>query len=113
MTVLPGLWDMHVHLLYAGHTNFQYWHTTYTSRFERDIMPAMAEQTLRAGVTTVRDMGAPPESIFAVKRRLVSGEIPGPTLHAAGPQLTHQPPEWGRFYRWSVSGAGDARAKAR
>ena len=21
-TMMPGLWDMHVHLLYAGHTNF-------------------------------------------------------------------------------------------
>ena len=32
MTVLPGLWDMHVHLLYAGHTDFPYWHRTYTGQ---------------------------------------------------------------------------------
>src|SRR5207245_2660110 len=44
MTVLPGLWDMHVHLLYAGHTDFPYWHRTYTSQFEKVIMPATAGQ---------------------------------------------------------------------
>ena len=36
MAVLPGLWDMHVHLLYAGHTDFPYWHRTYTSQYEDD-----------------------------------------------------------------------------
>ncbi len=25
MTVLPGLWDLHVHLMYAGHPNPRYW----------------------------------------------------------------------------------------
>lgn len=113
MTVIPGLWDMHVHLLYAGHTNLQYWHNTYTSRFEREIMPANAAQLLRAGVTSVRDLGAPPDAVFAVKRRTASGEVPGPTIYAAGPQITHEPPEWARFYRWGVAGAADAAAKAR
>lgn len=111
-TVLPGLWDMHVHLLYAGHTNIQSWHQTYTPRFERDIMPATARQMLMAGVTSVRDLGAPPDALFAVKARIARGEIEGPTIYAAGPQLTHTPPPWAQFYRWGVSGAPDAAAKA-
>lgn len=111
-TVLPGLWDMHVHLLYAGHTRLQEWHQAYTTRFERDIMPATARQLLMAGVTSVRDLGAPPDAIFAVKARIARGEIDGPTIYAAGPQLTHEPPPWAQFYRWGVSGASDAGEKA-
>jgi imidazolonepropionase-like amidohydrolase len=110
-TMLPGLWDMHVHLLYAGHTNLQYWHRTYTPRFEREIMPATARQMLLAGVTSVRDMGAPPEAIFGVKARIAAGELEGPTIYAAGPQLTNAPPDWAQFYRWGISGPADATAK--
>ena len=63
MTVLPGLWDLHVHLMYAGHPNARYWFDTYTPQFERVIMPASAEQMLMAGVTTVRDLAAPASEI--------------------------------------------------
>jgi len=111
MTVLPGLWDMHVHLLYAGHTDFPYWHRTYTDQYEKTIMPATAQQLLMAGITSTRDLGAPPDSILAVKKRIAKGEIPGATIYASGPQLTHQPPDWATNYRWSVSGVADAKAK--
>ena len=112
LTVMPGLWDLHVHLLYAGAGDLAGWHRAYTARFEREIMPATAEQMLMAGVTSVRDMGAPPDAIFAVKKRIADGEIPGPTLYAAGPQMTHMPPDWAMFYRWGVAGSDDARRKA-
>ena len=111
-TVLPGLWDMHVHLLYAGHPNIQYWHRTYTAQYERDIMPATARQLLMAGVTSVRDMGAPPDAVFGVRQRIAAGELEGPTIYAAGPQLTHEPPDWAQQYRWGVSDAADATVKA-
>ena len=42
--------------MYAGHPNNRYWFDTYTSQFERVIMPASAEQLLMAGVTTARDL---------------------------------------------------------
>ena len=77
LTVLPGLWDLHVHLMYAGHPDARYWFDTYTPQFERVIMPASAEQLLMAGVTTVRDLAAPPQPILAVKKRIATGEIPG------------------------------------
>lgn len=113
MTVMPGLWDMHVHLLYAGHTSLQYWHNTYTDRFEREIMPATAGQLLMAGVTSARDMGAPPDAIFSVKARIARGELEGPTLYAVGPQLTPPPPTWAQHYRWSVSNPDQARTNVR
>ena len=111
-TVMPGLWDMHVHLLYAGHTNFPYWHRTYTDQFTDTIMPATALQLLQSGVTSARDLGAPPESIFRIREQITNNEIPGPTLYVAGPQLTPQPPDWGIYYRRNISGDGNAQAEA-
>ena len=88
MSVLPGLWDPHVHLIYAGHPNLGEWLTKYSAQLEREVMPATAEQLLMAGVTSVRDLGAPLE-ILNVKKRIDSGETPGPTIYAAGPFLTN------------------------
>jgi imidazolonepropionase-like amidohydrolase len=112
MTVLPGLWDLHVHLMYAGHPNPRYWFDTYTSQFERVIMPASAEQMLMAGVTTVRDLAAPLQPIVAVKKRIASGDIPGPSLYVAGPALTKGANPTA-VQTWNVSGADDAQAKTR
>ena len=112
LTVLPGLWDLHVHLMYAGHPDMRYWFDTYTPQFERVIMPASAEQLLMAGVTSVRDLAAPPQPILAVKKRIASGEIPGPTLYVAGPALT-KGGNPNAVQTWNVSGATDATAKTR
>jgi imidazolonepropionase-like amidohydrolase len=112
MTVLPGLWDLHVHLMYAGHPNPRYWFDTYTPQFERVIMPASAQQLLMAGVTTVRDLAAPLSQIVAVKKRIAAGEIPGPTLLVAGPALTRGGSATA-VQTWNVAGADDARAKTR
>ena len=110
LTVLPGFWDLHVHLMYAGHPDPRHWFDTYTPQFERVIMPASAEQMLMAGVTTVRDLAAPPQPILAVKKRIASGEIPGPTLYVAGPALTKGANPTA-VQTWNVSGAADATAK--
>jgi imidazolonepropionase-like amidohydrolase len=110
LTVLPGLWDLHVHLMYAGHPDVRYWFDTYTPQFERVIMPASAEQMLMAGVTTVRDLAAPPQPILAVRNRIASGEITGPTMYVAGPALT-KGANSNAVQTWNVSGAADARAK--
>ncbi len=34
MSVLPGLWDMHVHLMINGHSNYTHWDSTYIDKFE-------------------------------------------------------------------------------
>jgi imidazolonepropionase-like amidohydrolase len=110
LTVLPGLWDLHVHLMYAGHPDTRYWFDTYTPQFERVIMPASAEQLLMAGVTSVRDLAAPPQQILAVKKRITSGELAGPTLYVAGPALT-KGGNPNAVQTWNVAGAADAKAK--
>ena len=39
MSVLPGLADMHVHLMILGHGDYEHWDTVYRSRFRAEIMP--------------------------------------------------------------------------
>ena len=112
MSVLPGLMDMHVHLMIVGHADYEHWDTTYVSRFRDEIMPAAARQLLMAGVTTVRDLGAPLEDILEVRRRIDKGAIPGPRLFVSGPFIQHAPYfEYEKFVRWGVTGPEDARAK--
>lgn len=111
MSVLPGLWDMHVHLMIVGHSDYDHWDRTYPDRFQDEIMPAAAAQLLRAGVTSARDLGAPLDEILTVKRRIENGEIPGPTLYVSGPFIQKAPYPGTEDFRWGVDGADDARAK--
>src|SRR5678816_59371 len=40
MSILPGLWDMHVHLMINGHSDYAHWDKTYPPLMETVIMPA-------------------------------------------------------------------------
>lgn len=113
MTVLPGLWDMHVHLMINGHSDYTHWDKTYPPQMEKVIMPASARQLLMAGVTSARDLGAPLNAIIAVRDRIKRGELPGPTLYVSGPFIQHEPYPGTEYVRWGVKGADDARAKVR
>ena len=113
MTVLPGLWDMHVHLMINGHSDYAHWDKTYPPQMESVIMPSSAKQLLMAGVTSARDLGAPLKPILAVRERIKKGEISGPTLYVSGPFIQHEPYPGTEYFRWGVKGADDARAKVR
>lgn len=112
MTVLPGLWDLHVHLIYSGHPNLQYWLQTYASKFEDVTMPAAARQMLKAGITSVRDLAAPTGAVMAIKKRIESGTLRGPTIYASGAALfPGEGPDLPHAMR--ISGAADAARKTR
>lgn len=111
MTVLPGLWDMHVHLMINGHSNYTYWDKTYPPLFESIIMPASAHQLLMAGVTSARDLGAPLHASLNVRNRINRGEIPGPTMYMSGPFIQKKPYPGTESFRWGVNGEKDAREK--
>ncbi len=113
MSLLPGLWDMHVHLMINGHADYTHWDRTYPPLFESVIMPASAKQLLMAGVTSARDLGGPLEASLAVRDRIRRGEIPGPTLYVSGPFIQHEPYPGTELFRWGVTGPDDARAKVR
>ena len=113
MTVLPGLWDMHVHLMINGHADYDHWDKTYPPVMETVIMPASAKQLLMAGVTSARDLGGPLKPSLAVRDAINAGKIPGPTVYVSGPFIQHAPYPGTEYFRWGVSGADDARAKVR
>jgi len=113
MSVLPGLWDMHVHLMINGHADYAHWDETYPNRFESEIMPASAKQLLLAGVTSARDLGGPLEASIRVRDRINRGELEGPTLYVSGPFIQHEPYPGTELFRWGVTGAADARAKVK
>lgn len=111
MSVMPGLWDMHVHLMINGHSDYTHWDTAYIDRFESVIMPSSAHQLLMAGVTSARDLGAPLDASIRVRDRINKGEIPGPTMYMSGPFLQHKPYPGTEAFRWGINGVVDARAK--
>jgi len=113
MTVLPGLWDMHVHLMINGHADYDHWDKTYPAQFRDVIMPASAKQLLLAGVTGARDLGGPLEDSIAVRDAINEGRIPGPTLFVSGPFIQKKPYPGTEQFRWGVDSPADARAKIR
>jgi imidazolonepropionase-like amidohydrolase len=115
MTVLPGLWDMHVHTMIVGHADYAHWDSVYTGKpvMSSTIMPAAARQLLLAGITSARDLGAPLEASIALRDAINAGKIPGPTLYVSGPFIQHAPYPGTEAFRWGVNGPEDARAKVR
>jgi imidazolonepropionase-like amidohydrolase len=113
MSVMPGLWDMHVHLMINGHSDYAHWDTAYLDILADVIMPSSAHQLLLAGVTSARDLGAPLEASITVRERIKRGEIPGPTMYMSGPFIQHKPYPGTEPFRWGVNGPDDARAKVR
>ena len=113
MTVLPGLWDMHVHLMLNGHSDYAYWDKTYPAQFGSVIMPASAKQLLMAGVTGARDLGGPLQESVAVRDAVNRGELPGPTLFVSGPFIQKKAYPGTEQFRWGVDSPADARAKVR
>lgn len=113
MTVLPGLWDMHVHTMINGHADYAYWDKTYPPLFKDVIMPSSAHQLLMAGVTSARDLGAPLQESIAVRDAINNGEIPGATLYVSGPFIQKKPYPGTEDFRWGVNGVEDAKKKVR
>ena len=82
--VLPGLMDMHVHLQgELGPTNDRD-----ALRMSDELMQMRsihyAMNTLKAGFTTVRDVGSSPQEIYAMRDAINMGWIDGPRIIAAG-----------------------------
>jgi len=84
----PGLIDAHVHLcLDAGEDPLAAFAAA-TAEDLRRTMRSNAARTVAAGVTTVRDLGAPTWLIAALRAEIASGTIPGPRVMASGAPIT-------------------------
>lgn len=76
--ILPGLIDSHVHVMISHLDLYQHAHTPYSYRFYDAI--GNLSNTVRAGVTTVRDAGG---ADLGVKQAVADGLVLGPHLHIA------------------------------
>ena len=86
--VLPGLMDMHVHLLSEIEVDSHADLLTVTPAIEALRGAKNARATLHAGFTTVRDLGGTPEAIFAVRDAIANGDLEGPRVFATGSYLS-------------------------
>lgn len=79
ITLLPGLIDMHAHIdadpRYGGYNRYQF-----SDRFWSVVMVANAETTLRAGFTTIRNLGAAAWNDVGLKQAIDAGVVPGPRI---------------------------------
>ena len=83
---MPGFIDMHVHLSEQTSKQVDALRDTLTLN-PADLAfrsVAYAERTLKAGFTTVRDLGAPDGLNISLKRAIDSGAVIGPRMFTAG-----------------------------
>ena len=97
-TILPGLIDLHTHLTDKVGTHWEEVLVTTTPAQAALWGAANAHTTLRAGFTTVRDMGPTwPYTDVDLRDIIDEGVIPGPRMQVAGNYVS------------ATGGAGDAR----
>lgn len=85
--ILPGLIDCHVHLVWDGSANPQ---TIIEHEPDESIILdayAHAMNTLKLGITTVRDLGAPRGTVMNLRNKINAKKLPGPTIICSGPPV--------------------------
>jgi imidazolonepropionase-like amidohydrolase len=92
-TILPGLIDAHVHLTLAGDPD------------------SNAAATLRAGFTTVADLGSANGAAIRLRDAIAAGRVDGPRVIAAGSWIGAKSGVC-EFGGATVNGADEARARA-
>jgi len=120
-TILPGLIDMHVHLTslaeIGGYRGLQY-----TDSFWSAVGAANAEKTLRAGFTTVRNVGSDGFQDVGLREAIDGGWLQGPRIVTAGYAIgatgghcdnNALPPSLDRKEPSVVNSPEEARAKVR
>ncbi len=88
-TLIPGLMDCHVHYSSPGGPD---WIARFTDPLPEISIRAveLAEASLRSGITTARDVGAPQAVNIRLARASKAGEIRAPNIHAAGTWIAHR-----------------------
>jgi imidazolonepropionase-like amidohydrolase len=89
VTLLPGLIDAHLHLMWTGENA----DPDSTRRAETREMAMLrmanhARKAIAGGITTCRDTGSPTEMILSLRKALEMGLIPGPRVVSAGTLIT-------------------------
>ena len=78
-TLLPGLFDLHVHIQ-ADAGPYGYFAT-------RDQTQNHLKSMLRSGITSFLDLGSSQHMAFEMRKRIQAGDWLSPSMYAAGPLL--------------------------
>ena len=88
-TVLPGLIDAHVHMLFEPEKMQPMFLRATRNNYESLLLgTTYALTTLRAGFTSVRDVGDFTPAIVALKRAIAAGTVVGPRMWVSGSPLS-------------------------
>ncbi|MBW6530105.1 amidohydrolase family protein [Sphingomonas sp. RRHST34] len=121
VTLVPGLIDMHVHLTSLAEIG-GYQTLKYTDSFWGAVSVANAAKTLRAGFTTVRNVGAADFQDIGLKEAIDGGWVIGPRIVPAGYAIgatgghcddNALPPSYDKKLPSVVNSPEEARAKVR
>ncbi|MEH7522113.1 amidohydrolase family protein [Bacillus sp. JJ1503] len=86
--VLPGLIDCHVHLVWDGSFDPQ----SVINPLNQEMLALHAykhaTEYLELGITTVRDVASPNQSVLSVRNAINEKLLTGPTIMASGPAIT-------------------------
>ena len=106
VSLLPGLIEAHTHIPCPPRVDA--FDIISEEPPQRGLLRAAAAvgTTLRSGVTTMRDLGARNDVIFAIREAITDGVIPGPRLLAAGAPITRT-----RDHCWFWGGEADSPAE--
>jgi imidazolonepropionase-like amidohydrolase len=78
--LIPGLWDMHVHLVFGG----------WFPLAQQISLPLFVAN----GITGVRDMGSELETVQGWRNEIESGRLRGPRIMTSGPMLDGPKPRF-------------------
>src|SRR5947209_8121315 len=88
-TLIPGLIDCHVHYSSPGGPE---WIERFTDPVAEITLRAidLAGVSLRSGITSAREVGAPDDLNVLLARQANAGAFPSPHIHAAGTWIAHR-----------------------
>lgn len=84
-TLMPGLIDVHVHMVFGALTKEQMMSSDMSEEFLIKKIGESAQKMLMRGFTSVRDAGGP---IFPLKAAIDNGKIPGPRIWPSGATIS-------------------------
>ncbi len=85
--IIPGLIDCHVHMVWDGSDDPNSKMANLDDELIAIIMTKHCEETLRLGITTIRDAGSPGKVGFAAREAIRRGIVAGPNLLISGPPI--------------------------
>ncbi|ACB86265.1 metal-dependent hydrolase family protein [Natranaerobius thermophilus] len=110
--LIPGLIDTHVHLVWDGSGDPQAEIEGKSESYMALMAARQAQDCLKNGITTVRDVGSPGETVLNLRDAIKGGKLEGANIVSSGSALVMIGGH-GWFLGTEISGPEEARRAAR